>query len=363
MNIIINHNKLLSGIKFVERIVSKNTSLPILNSILIKTEGGRIKLSATNLEVGINFWGGAKIEESGEIAVPAKIFHDFLNNISDEKINLSVKKNVISINTNNHKTQILGMETNDFPIIPKIKSNSAIKINSKIFKDGLMGVLDSVSLSEIRPELSGVFVCIKENNIEFAATDSFRLSEKIINSKNPIIKSFILPRNTAVELIRLMESQEGEISLLVNDNQIMFSGEDFEIVSRLIDGHYPEYKRVIPEKFISLTKVNRSDLEKNVRVSGLFASTISDIKIKTTKDNMEIIAKNNDRGEIVTNLPCETKNQGFEVSVNYNYILDGLKILPGENIIFQFSGDGSPLVMLAENNKDTTYVIMPLRQT
>ena len=161
MNIIINHNKLLSGIKFVERIVSKNTSLPILNSILIKTEGGRIKLSATNLEVGINFWVGAKIEESGEIAVPAKIFHDFLNNISDEKINLSVKKNVISINTNNHKTQILGMETNDFPIIPKIKSNSAIKINSKIFKDGLMGVLDSVSLSEIRPELSGVFVCIK----------------------------------------------------------------------------------------------------------------------------------------------------------------------------------------------------------
>lgn len=361
MNITTNQKRFLAAIRAVDKIVSKNVSLPILNAILLKTESGRIKISATNLEIGINYWVGAKIEEPGEIAVPARIFSDFLSNITDEKLNLKVQKNVVSINSENYKTQILGMETKDFPIIPKIIKNLPFKINSHILKGALMSVLDSTALSETRPELSGVYINIGLNKAEFAATDSFRLSEKIIEVQNGIGKAFILPRNTAIEIIRLTEGRDEELSLVASENQILVYGEDFEIISRLIDGHYPEYKRVIPDKFISLARINKSDFEKNIRMASIFSSTISDIKLSASKNEIEITAKNSDKGEIVANVACDIKNQPFEISVNYHYLLDGLKIFPTENVVIEFTGDGSPLVLKGENLKDQTYVIMPLR--
>ena len=361
MNITANQKKLFSAIRVVDKIVSKNVSLPILNSILLKTENGRIKISATNLELGINYWIGAKIDEPGEIAVPARIFSDLLSNVTDEKLTLKVQKNVVSINSEHYKTQILGMETKDFPIIPKIIKTSPLQINSQVLKNALMSVLDSTALSETRPELSGVYINIGLNKIEFAATDSFRLSEKIIEVQNGIGKSFILPRNTAMEIIRLTEGKEEDVFLVASENQILIYGEDFEIISRLIDGHYPEYKRVIPDKFISLARINKSDFEKNVRMASIFSSTISDIKLSADKNEMEITAKNSDKGEIIANVACDIKNKPFEISVNYHYLLDGLKILPTENVVIEFTGDGSPLVLKGENQKDQTYVIMPLR--
>ena len=361
MNIITNQKKLFFAVRAVDKIVSRNVSLPILNTILIKTENGRIKLSATNLELGINYWLGAKIEEAGEVAVPARIFSDFLSNVSDEKVILKAQKNIISIDSEHYKTQILGMDTKDFPIIPKLEKSSPFKINSQDLKTALVSVLDSAALSETRPELSGIFVCISKDHAEFAATDSFRLSEKITQGRDGTNKSFILPRSTSVEVARLVENLEGDVSLVVTENQVLIYGDDFEVVSRLIDGRYPEYKRVIPDKFISLARVNRSDLEKSIRMASIFSSTISDIKLKADKNLIEVTAKNSDRGEIVAHVACDIKNEPFEIAVNYHYLLDGLKVLPAENVILEFTGDGSPLVLRGENLKDQTYVIMPLR--
>ncbi|MEK7151615.1 MAG: DNA polymerase III subunit beta [Patescibacteria group bacterium] len=361
MIITINHKKILTALKSVERVVSRNISLPSLNSILLKTENGKLKLSATNLELGINYWIGAKIDQEGEVLVPAKIFSDFLSNANDEKITIKVVKNIISINSEKYKTQILGMETKDFPIIPKIKKDLQFKISSQGLKEALLNVLDSAAISETRPELSGVCVNVGVNKIDFAATDSFRLSEKVMEIKDGINKSFILPRNTVIEVSRLINDYEGELSIAISENQVLIYGEDFEIISRLIDGHYPEYKKVIPDKFISLARVNKNDFEKNIRMASIFSSTISDIKLIANNNILEIKAKNTDKGEIVTNIACEVKNEPFEVAVNYNYLLDGLKVLPTENIIIEFTGDGSPLVLKGENKKDQVYVIMPLR--
>ncbi|MBI2670281.1 MAG: DNA polymerase III subunit beta [Candidatus Yanofskybacteria bacterium] len=361
MDIIVNQKKLISAVRIVEKAVSKNVSLPILNTILLKTDNNRLKLSATNLEIGINYWLGVKINENGEIAVPARIFSDFISNITDEKLSLAVKKNVIAINSEHYKTQILGMDTKDFPIIPQIKKEISFKINSQTLKTALISVLDSVSLSETRPELSGVYVNISTNRVELAATDSFRLSEKIIGLSDGKNKTCILPRNTVIEIIRISENIEGDLSLAISDNQVIVFGEDFEIISRLIDGHYPEYKRVIPEKFIALAKVNKTEFEKSIRMASIFSSSISDIKLKASKELMEISAKNSDRGEITADLACEIKNRPFEISVNYHYLLDGLKVLPTEHVILEFTGDGSPLVIKGDGQKDQTYVIMPLR--
>ncbi len=361
MNIIINQSKLLSALKTVERIVVKNASLPILNTTLLKTISGRLKISATSLEMGINYWVGAKIIEEGEICVPVRIFSDFIGNISDEKITITNNKNTIIINSEHYKTQILSMETKDFPIIPKVKKDASFKINGQLLKLALASVLDSASLSETRPELSGIYVNITDDRAEFAATDSFRLSEKIIGLKGDIKKSFIIPRNAAIEIMRIAENLNEDVSVSISENQIFVFGDDFEFISRLVDGRYPEYKKVIPERFISLARVNKFDLEKNVRLASIFSSSISDIKLKVEKNVMEIYARNSDKGEIVSNIPCHIKNSPFEVSVNYHYLLDGLKIIPANNVILEFTGEGSPVVLKGEDNTDQTYVIMPLR--
>lgn len=361
MNITINRSKLQTALRIVERVISKNTSLPILNTILLKTENNQLKLLATNLEIGIKYWISARINQEGEIAVPARIFSDFIGNINDEKLTLGVDKNIITINSDHYKTQILGLGTKDFPLLPKTKSAEKFIINSVVFKGALMSVLDSVSLSETRPEISGVSMTISKDKAIFAATDSFRLAEKIVSVSNGLPGSIIIPRNSALELIKINENNNTDLSMIISDNQLFITGEDYEFVTRLIDGHYPEYRKIIPEKFISAAKINKNDLERNVRMASIFSSTIFDIKLKAENNNIEIKAKNNDRGEITANTPCLTKDTPFEVAVNYRYLLDGVKIIPTDEVLIQFTGEGSPLVLKADDKSDIIYLIMPLR--
>ena len=155
MKITINQKNLLKALAATERIISRNPSLPILNNILLKTENGRLKIAATNLEIGINYYIGAKIDETGEIAVPARIFSDFISNLGEEKITLITKNNILSLSTSKYKTQILGLDPKDFPIIPKIKGDNFSIIPAKVLKNSLTAVFDSVAISEARPELSG----------------------------------------------------------------------------------------------------------------------------------------------------------------------------------------------------------------
>lgn len=361
MKLIVNQKNLKRAVSLVEKVVSKNTSLPILGNILIKTENGRLRLSATNLELGINTLIGVKIEEVGEIAIPARIFSDFINTVQDEKVTLVTKNNTLTINAEHYKTSILGFDPKDFPIIPKIKSESIISIPASVLKGALVKVLDSMAVSETRPELAGVFIQIKENQCIFVSTDIFRLSEVTLPIPTSGLASIIIPRNTVTELVHMCSDIGGDVQIKYIDNQIAFIAEDIEFVSRVVDGTYPPYKNVIPEKFISRVLVKRNELENNIRLAGLFASNISDVKIACSEDKLTITARNSDKGEIETDVPAVLKNEPFELSLNYRYILDGLKNMPGNDVIIEFTGAGSPLIMRPSDDKSFIYLIMPLR--
>ncbi len=361
MKLVINQKNLKRAVGLVEKVVSKNASLPILGNILLKTENGRLRLSATNLEVGINALVGVKIEEVGEIAIPARIFSDFINTIQDEKVSLSTKNNTLTINTENYKTNILGFDPKDFPIIPKIKSEAVVSIPAKSLKNALLKVVDSMATSEARPELSGVFMQIKEKECILVSTDIFRLSEVIIPVTASGSASIILPRNTITELVRMCGDLEGDVQIKYSDNQVAFIAEDIELVSRVVDGTYPPYKNVIPEKFVSRALIKRSELESNTRLAGLFSSNISDVKLVCGEDKLTITAKNSDKGEIETSIPITLKNEPFELSLNYRYILDGIKNIATSEIIIEFTGSGSPLIMRPSDDKSFIYLIMPLR--
>ena len=361
MKIIINQNKLISAIRLVERVVSKNISLPILNTILLKTEGGQLQLIATNLEIGIHCSVGVKIEKEGSVAVPAKIFSDFISNVHDEKIILGVDKNIISVISEHYKTQILGMKPDEFPIVPTVRNAIEFTMPSKELSSALTSVFDATSLMETRPELSGVFIHNDGKTVTFAATDSFRLSERIVKVATNAQKSFIIPRATALEMIHLSADHQEDVKIIVSENQIALRGSNFELVSRLIDGRYPDYKKVIPEKFIATVTVDKAEFERNVRMASIFSSSISDLTIKASNATLQVMAKNSDKGEIVSNLASSGVKEPFDVSVNYRYLLDGLKTIPTSALVIGYSGQGSPLVLQGEQHEGQVYVIMPLR--
>jgi DNA polymerase-3 subunit beta len=362
MKLTINHKNFKKALSLVERVVSKNPSLPILSNVLLKTDNGRFKISATNLEIGINCLIGCKIDEVGEIAVPARVLSDFINNISEDKVVINTKNNILFINSDKYKTQILGFDSKDFPIIPKLKNNPISVIDSKILKNMFFSVSDSMALSETRPELAGVYMELNEKKMTFAATDSFRLAEINVNTKNNNNKyNAIIPRNTVMEMLKIAGEIDGDIEIKIDDNQISFYNDDFELVSRLIDGNYPDYKKVIPNKFLSKVLVQKDDFEKDIRLAGLFSSNIADVKLICSKDIMSIKSKNSEKGEIETIVPILLKNDPFEISVNYHYLLDGLKIMNSNKVIIEFNGNSNPLVLKPDDNEDLIYLIMPLR--
>jgi len=362
MKLTANCKNFRKAIHFVDRIVAKNLSLPILNNILLKTENGRLKIIATNLEIGITCVIGSKIEETGEITVPGKIISDFISAVSDESITLATKNNILQINSKMFKTNILGSSTEEYPFIPKIKDNYICRIPVQMLRTVLAMTVDVVATSETRPELAGLYVSFMEDEIVFAATDSFRLVEKKIKIKTQGKESVIIPRNTITEILRISGDIDGDMEIRIKDNQIMFVHEDVEIVSRLIDGAYPDYKRVIPEKIITKTLVRKNDIEKTIRLTALFSSTISDIKLQSKENTLTASARNSDKGDSTATVEAVIKDEPFDMSLNFNYFLDGLKIISSEKIIIEFTGEGSPLVLRPnDDRKDMLYLIMPLK--
>jgi len=357
--------KFQRGLDIVKNITGKNLNLPILNTILITAKNNQLNLSTTNLELGINYYLNTPVENEGRVAVNSRIITDFIFNIKDEKIEVFSKDNILNIQSVNFKTKIICFDSKDFPLIPKFKKDSLIVLPGKILKNALSSVFDSISLSQTRPELGGVFINLNKDKIYFASTDSFRLTEKIIRAESKKQISAIIPRNTAAELIRILSDYEENISINIEENQIQFSSDNFEIISRLIEGRYPDYQKVIPLKSVSQILFKKDDLQNNIRLAGLFSSNINDIGLRIDKKEAVVFSKNSDRGEFnsrVKNSPTVQIEEPFEVLLNYNYLADGLKNIPSDDILFEYTGEGAPIILKPKDSElNFTYLIMPLK--
>jgi len=349
----------------VKNITGKNLNLPILNTVLMTAKNNLVNFSTTNLEMGINYYLNTPVESEGRVAIPSKIITDFVSNIKDEKIEISLKDNTLSIQSSNFKTKLICFDSKDFPLIPKLKKESPIILSSRVLRNALGSVFDSVSLSQTRPELGGIFVNLNRAKIHFASTDSFRLTERIISASCPKNISVIIPRNTAAELIRILSDYEKDISMNIEENQIQFSSDDFDIISRLIDGRYPDYQKVIPSKFISQALFKKEDLQSNIKLAGLFSSNINDIGLRVDRKEAVVFSKNSDRGEFNSRIKSNFSIQieePFEVLLNYNYLADGLKNMPSDDVLFEYTGEGAPVVLKPKDPElNFTYLIMPLK--
>jgi len=370
MKIICLQENLKRGLNVVQNITGKNLTLPILNNILLNIERKQLKLSTTDLEMAITSQISCKIEKEGSITVPAKILTNFINNLPNKKIEINVKNNIIYLKCENYKSFIKGFDAKDFPIIPKIKNEPILEINSFKFKKCLEQIVNFVAMSDIKPEISGVFFDFNnETKIKFVATDSFRLGEKILsikNSKNKKggINSVIIPYKTIQELIRIISNQEEEnLEISIDNNQILFNLPETQIISRLIEGNYPNYQQLIPKQFETTTTVKREDLVKIVKVGSLFSSKINDIRLRidSKKSIIEVFSQDIELGENSSEIEAEIKGKDLEIIFNHKYLLDGLSSIDVEKVVIGFNGGFSPGIIRPEGESDFTYIVMPIK--
>ncbi len=354
---------LKNALNIIERATGQNSTLPILSNILLETENGQLRISATNLELGIITWIPAKIDIKGNICVQSKIFNGFINNLSNGKTEISLKETVLNVKKDDFEASIPTTDPKNFPIIPKISSDKKIQLKQKELKEGIIKVLNSAAISDLKPEITGIYFNFKKDGLRLASTDSFRLSENNIILKENIRSddNFILPIKTAQELNRLLKDTEDEINIFIDKNQIMFEFDSIQIYSKLIDGQYPPYEQIIPKTFKTKTIFKKQDFSNALKIASVFCGKTNDVKIKINKDNIEIFAQDSEKGENKNKISAKTEGLEIETAFNYKYLVDGINNIGDTDIIFSFNEKNTPSLISGLKEKDYVYIVMPIR--
>jgi len=374
MKLLILQEKLKQGLNIIERISSKSLTLPILNNILISTEKNFLNLAATDLEIGINWWILTKIEKEGKITIPSRLFSNFINLLPDKKINLELKNNTLFINCENYKTQIKGLSAEEFPIIPKITNGDVLSIEAPSFCKSLNQIADIAVPSTARPEISGIYFLFQRNLITIAATDSFRLGEKKIFLKNnsPLEKeySLILPQKTAKEIVNIFGEKQGELKMYFSPNQVMFEypmeetdHAQVQVISRLIEGEYPNYQEIIPKKYTTRLTLNKDEFLNQIKTASLFSGKINEVKIKAMpgENKIEIFSQSSEIGEYQSSVPGKVEGEIVEISFNHRFLLDGLLSIKAPEIMLELNKETGPGVLKAVGDDTYIYVVMPIK--
>jgi DNA polymerase-3 subunit beta len=377
MKVIVLKENLKKDLNLVEKITGKNLSLPILSNVLLKTNKNFLILSATNLEIGIICWNLSKIEKRGEITVPANLFSNYLNFLPNREILLETKDNILYVECENYKTEIKGLSSEEFPIIPKIENEEfSLQINSFPFCQGLSQVIDIVSFSQTRPELSGIYFSLQKNLLKLVATDGFRLAEKKLFFEKTIENlpekeySLILPQKMAREIINIFSEKNQKIKIYFSPNQILFEGFFSEInhpkihlISRLIEGEYPKYQEIIPREYQTEVILSKDNFLNQIKTASLFCGKINEVKliVDPIKKGIEIFSQSPEIGQNRSFLPTEIKGKNLEISFNYRFLMDGLLNIKSSEVIFKINQEEKPSLLKPVDDESYFYLIMPIR--
>ena len=362
------------GLNIVSHVTSKNVNLPILNNILIKAEDGNIEFISTNLEIGVTHQLRGKIDVEGQFTVDSKLISEYANLLSGgEKVKLELKENELCVECGNYNTKIKGESAKEFPLIPTVPRTIYYSCKSGEFKKALNSVVFAVSNSENRVELTGVFFSFTKGMLNLAATDSYRLAERQIEIKENGIEGeqkIIVPAKTVQELLRILNNIEGgemgeeqELKIYLSENQILFTFDSVELISRLINGHYPDYKQIIPANSQTDVLIERSELTRAVKAAALFSKTgINDITLLFSKGKMLVSSFSGMSGESQIELEANVTGTDNEVTINFRYLLDGLNNIEGDMVRLNILNNTTPCVLRPEKDTSYLYIVMPIRQ-
>jgi DNA polymerase III subunit beta len=362
MKLQVTQENLNKALGTVARVASSRSTLPILSNVLLKTVDNRLSIAATNLDIAITHQIGAKIEQTGAITVPARLMQDFIGNLPDGVINMELDDHRLKISTDQYQSTINGVSAEEFPIMPTITGGSSWKTPAKDFKKSLSQVVFAASSDDTRPVLTGVYFNTQAGNAVAAATDSYRLAENKLGKHKGSL-NFLVPSGAVSDLLRIISDNDKEVTAVHDDQQVQFSVDDVTLVARLIEGNYPDYRKLIPIKFSTVAKLAKSDFINITKVSSLFArESAGSITIKADKtgSKVSINAIASQLGENTAEAKAEVAGGG-EVTLNSRYLIEALNVFAAEEIEFCFNGKLEPCILRSPAEPGYLHLIMPLR--
>jgi DNA polymerase III subunit beta len=367
MKITITKEELLRGLQSVQNVINPRTTLPVLSNVLLVAEGDHLVLTATDLDVTVSCTVKAEVENAGKVTLPAKKIFGIVRELSTPEIELDVdEKNICSLHAGASFAKIVGLNANEFPPIPRFEEKNKVSISQERLRGMLRKTSYAVSSEESRYVLNGIFVIIKEFKLTMVATDGRRLAlvEEELEETPDIQVQFIVPTKAINELNRLL-GDGGTVDLQFQENQASFylkgdNGFSILLITKLIEGNYPNYTQVIPKKCKERVPLVREELLQALRRAEIMTSDKAhSVKFCFTKNNLKITANTPDVGEARENIAINYSGDDIIVSFNPLYMMDPLKVLDDDEVFLEMSDELSPGVIKVQT--PFVYVIMPMR--
>ncbi len=368
MKIECSQQKLKEIVEQASRISSKHATLPVLSCLLFDaSKKNQLIVRATNLDLGIEISTTVKTIEEGVVAIPSSTINSFLiNAVADEKgVVLETTQGNVKIDTTHNSGLIKMMPHEDFPSIPKISSSDVFILNSNDFVKGLRSVWYSSSVSSIKPELSSVYIYCDGDFVVFVATDSFRLAEKKIKiKKSKEFGQILLPYKNIPDIIKILESINDDVEVCLDKNQISFNYKGIYLISRVIDGTFPDYKQIIPKTSTTDVIVLKQDFVNTLKLSNVFSDKFNQINIKVdpSAKKTQIKTKNNDVGENTTVLDSAITGEAVDINFNYKYISDCFQSIDSDSVSLTFNGLNKPVIISPVSDTTFRYIVMPMNR-
>ncbi|PIU03460.1 DNA polymerase III subunit beta [Candidatus Shapirobacteria bacterium CG08_land_8_20_14_0_20_39_18] len=376
MKLVILQEDLNKALVTVSRSVSSKSSLPILANILLETEEGRLKLSATNLEVGINYWLGVKIDNEGSITIPARIVNELIASLPAAKIELETKESTLFLSTNNFKINVAGLDSAEFPKVPFFPKNPLAVFGKEDLIKGLSQVVIAAAQDEGRPVLTGVLFTSRIEGLTMVATDGYRLSLKKISAQeiDKSVEKLIIPGKTLQEVVRIAQetadNKGGSITiklgLTTEKSQAVFSFPNIDFSTRLIEGEFPDYQKIIPQSSTTKVIFGKEEFLRAIKTASIIAREQANI-VKLVIDpvgssgKMTITAETAQVGANESEIEAKTEGEKLEIAFNYRFLLDFLNVVEGDEIIFEAGGPLAPGVFKPTGDDSFLHIIMPVR--
>ncbi len=373
MKVSVSQPHLAHGLSIVSRAVSPRNTLPVLANILVATDEGRLRLSATNLELGITCWIGARIEEEGSTTVPARTFTDLVGKLPNDQVmlNLNVRTQTINLRCGTSTTDIKGIDPQEFPPIPVPDLAEAVALNVTDFKEMVQQVAFAASTDEARPVLTGVLVIVSGSEITLAATDGFRISVRKAELATPAARpiSAIVPARALIELARITSEGEDTIQMVVppNRGQVIFHMKDVEVVSQLIDGNFPDYKAIIPRSFKTRTILSTSELLKACQQAEIIAregTNVARLNFAPSGDirpsEVEVSAMTEEKGKSEIKLGATVDGVPLLIAFNVRFLREVLEVIKTPNVTIETNAANTPGLVRPVGDEHFTHVIMPM---
>jgi len=364
---------LAKGLSIAGRAVATRSTLPVLSNVMLATDGARLKLSATNLEIGIVCWIGAKVEEDGSITVPARLLTDFVNSLPPERIEmeLTVRTQTLNLKCARFEANIKGIDAQEFPLIPTAGEDSKISLDPSILRQMIDQVVFAAATDESRPILTGVLAKFQGEQLTLAAADGFRLSVRTAHLPEPVSEpvTVIVPARALTELSRISAEQEQPIEVTITParNQTLFHMANVDLVSQLIEGNFPDYNQIIPKSYSTRTVVSTGDFLKAAKTANIFARDAANIirlEIvpggELAPGRLTLTATSAEVGDNVGEIDAEIEGEEMEIAFNAKYLIDVLSVVDAAQVLLETTTASSPGVIKPVGSEDFTHVIMPM---